>query len=578
MNRRQTLALGVSTAGLALLGACGGDSSAPSQADPDILALDRFARAAAGHRVAEFMVAMPDGQRLQTWIYLPRAGSGPFPTLVSRTPYDLPYNPIGGFPEDHANEAIEARPEDVGWTEATDRGYALVINMPRGRGNSEGRFQLLMDSPADADKLLQWVEKQPWCNGRIGVMGDSAAGALSLQMAASRRPSVKAVYAQATTPDFFGGSIFEQGLVKWEAVLPFMLNTATDNSASHEQSLGLGSAELLALKDQAGAALGEMFGSLEAGDATASGWWTEPPTPTLPVVSRLQPAWTDFLALASRPSALAALDASSRIEAPTLHVTLWHDVFHTSAMRAWQDMQARRGDQRLIVLDGTHYEVDGPDRWAGLQPLFTWFDHHLKAAGSEVPAWPRVRYIAAGDSTQTFREAPAWPLPGSMRSVALPAPETTLQLQGLGAPTLGGNHLAAAAGMVDQTPLLGRPDVVSCVGEPMDQSLLLGGAARVRLPVLAESVLAGSAWLALRLVDVLPSGEWRLVREKMQRVSAAGMLTAEFDGIAYRFEAGSRPALVVTAGNFPAYVPLHQTATGTLRFGPVELLLPAAAL
>jgi hypothetical protein len=111
----------------ALLSACGGGDSGPG---PRVVALSEFHRAVAGHRVVEVAVPGADGARLATYVYLPAQGDGPFPTLVMRTPYDLPIPPVSGFPEDHVNAETEARAEDVGWTEATDRGYTLVVQAP----------------------------------------------------------------------------------------------------------------------------------------------------------------------------------------------------------------------------------------------------------------------------------------------------------------------------------------------------------------------------------------------------------------------------------------------------------------
>ena len=141
-----------------------------------------------------------------------------------RTPYDLPLTPVSGFANGHPNADIEAGPEDVGWTEATDRGYALVVQVMRGRYGSDGVFSLFLDEVEDGGALIRWIEKQPWSNGRIGIFGDSASGVASLQAAASGRPSIRAVYAQATSPDFIGGVIFPEGRVKWEALLPFVLS------------------------------------------------------------------------------------------------------------------------------------------------------------------------------------------------------------------------------------------------------------------------------------------------------------------------------------------------------------------
>lgn len=130
-----------------LLAACGGGGSvSASKPDADVVGVEQFRKAAAGHRVLEYKVKGADGTNLATYVYLPKEGAGPFPVLVMRTPYELPITPVSGFPEEHANAEIEARAEDVGWTEATDRGYALVVQVVRGRLESEGVFSLFLGS------------------------------------------------------------------------------------------------------------------------------------------------------------------------------------------------------------------------------------------------------------------------------------------------------------------------------------------------------------------------------------------------------------------------------------------------
>ncbi len=137
-----------------VLSACGGGGS-PTSSDPEIVGFEQFRPAAAGHRVMDLKVKGSDGVDPATYVYLPAQGNGPFPVLAMRTPYDLPLTPVSGFPQEHPNADIEARPEDVGWTEATDRGYALVVQVIRGRYGSDGVFSLFLDEVEDGGALIR---------------------------------------------------------------------------------------------------------------------------------------------------------------------------------------------------------------------------------------------------------------------------------------------------------------------------------------------------------------------------------------------------------------------------------------
>jgi putative CocE/NonD family hydrolase len=555
-----------------LLAACSGGNSDP---EIPVVGFGEFRRAVAGHRVVEVGVAGGDGTRLATYVYLPAQGDGPFPTLVMRTPYDLPITPVSGFPEDHTNAQIEARAEDVGWTEATDRGYALVVQVMRGRLKSDGVFSLFLgDEEADGDALIRWVERQPWSNGRIGIFGDSASGVASLQAAASGRSSIKAVFAQATSPDFVGGVIFPEGRVKWEALLPFVLTQVSENGKDHDAKLGLTTAQVAALKNQAGDALQEMFGAVGAGDPSQSSWWTRPITRDFPIVSQLYPRWAELLAIGSNPAARAALNVTDRIRAPVLHVSLWHDFFQVTAFRAFDRLQRTRGDQKLIVLDGTHYDIDKPELWPS-RPMFAWFDHWLKGEANGVGNWPAVQYVLAGQPGGPLRSSPVWPPGGTASATStLAAPPRSLVINPAApAPTLGGSHLTVDAGMRDQRPLLNRADVTELQGSPLSAAALLLGTAEADLTVLE----AGVGDIVIKLVDRRSDGEVRLLREAVVTLSGAGTLRVSFAPLAYTFDAGSAPGLVVAGASLPAYRSTSPALTGSVRLGGAKLEMPMAA-
>jgi len=562
---------------VSLLAACGGGGGGGGSSGPElaVVGLSEFRRAVAGHRVAELKVPGADGTRLSTYVYLPAQGNGPFPTLVMRTPYEIPFTPVGGFPEEHANAEIETRPEDVGWTEATDRGYALVVQVTRGRFTSDGVFSLFVrDEVRDGETLIRWVERQPWSNGKIGVFGDSASGVVSLQAAASGRTSIKAVFVQNTSPDFVGGVLFPEGRVKWEALLPFVLGQSFDNSEDHDSKLGLTAQQIGQLKGQAGAALGEMFDAVEAGDPAQSSWWTRAIVPDFPIASQLQPRWADLLAAGRNPATLAELDMTDRIRAPVLHVSMWHDFFQESAFKSFGRMQAVRGDQKMIVLDGTHYDIDDPERWP-TKPMFLWFDHWLKGEANGAQNWPRVQYVLAGQPDGPLRSSPVWPLAGATSVVStLAAPGRALTLNPAApTPTLGGNHLRVPAGMLDQRPLLERADVVELKGASLPAGRLLLGAADVELTVLQ----AGAGDIVVKLVDRRPDGEVRLLREAVVALSGAGTKKVNFEPLAYAFDAGSAPGLVVAGASFPAYRSFSPPLSGSVLLGSAKLQLPLTA-
>ncbi len=112
------------------------------------------------------MVAMRDGVRLATDVYLPD-GAGPFPVVLERTPY--------GRGEISRSELTAANREPASRASLaaffTSAGYAVVYQDTRGRHGSEGVFVKYLSDGHDGFDCCGWVVGQDWCDGRICTMG-----------------------------------------------------------------------------------------------------------------------------------------------------------------------------------------------------------------------------------------------------------------------------------------------------------------------------------------------------------------------------------------------------------------------
>jgi putative CocE/NonD family hydrolase len=84
----------------------------------------------------------------------------------------------------------------TGWLEAGDtrfitaRGYVHVIGAPRAIGKAEGGGSREFDSY----DLIEWIARQPWCNGQVGMVGISGFGAEQFNVAKQQPPSLKAIF------------------------------------------------------------------------------------------------------------------------------------------------------------------------------------------------------------------------------------------------------------------------------------------------------------------------------------------------------------------------------------------------
>ena len=134
----------------------------------------------------DVMILMRDGVRLATDIYRPtRNGeptAGEFPTILGRTSYD--------------------KNSDQMWIEPvanffTPRGYVVVLQDLRGRHHSEGMGQYFHTANPqegeDGYDTIEWIAKQTWSNGRVGMTGSSHGGIVQTAATLTRPPHLTTI-------------------------------------------------------------------------------------------------------------------------------------------------------------------------------------------------------------------------------------------------------------------------------------------------------------------------------------------------------------------------------------------------
>jgi putative CocE/NonD family hydrolase len=154
----------------------------------------------------EVMIAMRDGAHLHTVIFTPKRFSGTLPILISRTPYG-----VGGMDKAFESPALKYLVRD---------GYIFVFQDIRGRFTSEGKFVMLrpmrdkakpkaIDESTDAYDTIDWLIKNvPRNNGRVGMLGTSYPGWLTVIAMLDPHPALKAVSPRASPADMFIGDDF----------------------------------------------------------------------------------------------------------------------------------------------------------------------------------------------------------------------------------------------------------------------------------------------------------------------------------------------------------------------------------
>lgn len=102
-------------------------------------------------------VPLRDGVHLNATLYQPAGQKEPRPCLFTLTPYvGQSYHDRGMYFAAH--------------------GYPFLTIDVRGRGNSEGEYHPLIQEAKDGYDIVEWLAKQPYCNGKVSMWGGSYAG------------------------------------------------------------------------------------------------------------------------------------------------------------------------------------------------------------------------------------------------------------------------------------------------------------------------------------------------------------------------------------------------------------------
>jgi hypothetical protein len=126
----------------------------------------------------DVMAPMRDGVRLATDVYLPSRNGNPlderFPVILIRTPYE---------------KGTSAKVSES----FASHGYAVVVQDTRGRYKSEGVWHMLTDDGRDGFDTAEWIIRQSWSNGKIGMYGVSYVGGTQHAMAMEKPPGLVTV-------------------------------------------------------------------------------------------------------------------------------------------------------------------------------------------------------------------------------------------------------------------------------------------------------------------------------------------------------------------------------------------------
>src|SRR3954454_13342770 len=166
---------------------------------------------------------MPDGVRLAGTLYLAEA-PGPWPALLEAYPYRK--DDLSVWPDEYR------RLRDEG-------DYAVCPIDVRCTGSSAG-IPLSETPPRDAEDLshvIEWLSRQEWSTGSVGMYGSSYAGFNAIHAAMRQPPALKAIVALYATDDRYTDDIHFGGGVRKAIEFGYPLSMVSMNALPPVPSL-----------------------------------------------------------------------------------------------------------------------------------------------------------------------------------------------------------------------------------------------------------------------------------------------------------------------------------------------------
>jgi uncharacterized protein len=529
MARRVLQALLVGTLASSSMPALAGEAvgaakvapDAPSWFDQSRLRPESFAR------VVKRSLYVPgaDGTRLAVDIYLPEQPSpGQLPTILELTRYyrsdQMLDDPVGSCRSILPRIAFFAK-----------RGYAVVIVDARGTGASFGsrKSELSDEELRDGGAVLDWIARQPWSNGRVGVTGVSYIGTAAELLVRSGHPALKAAAPVSAGYDFYSDIIFPGGsredyfIKKWGT-----MNAALDEGRPSSNPIP----EWPPFAKMKGPCPvdGDEDGKLLA-SAIAEHQGNFNFTAALPQVE-FRDDWTRLVRLPQPYDNRRAIDAAG---VPMLFLNGWVDAGYATG-GIHRLINTTSPSMRLIIGPSSHglsafYEPGVTEPLASSfnfrAEVLRFFDHYLGGVANGYEQEPRVRWFTTGSNT--WHSADRWPEPlrvdrfcfgkeGVLGSDGCGSPSRLVHTPTADAATGTMSRWNAPMGMPVAYSERSRTDeaLLSFTSAPLTERLLVTGTPLVTLK-LRNSARDADYFVYLEQVD--PQGRSFYVTEGILRAS-----------------------------------------------------------
>ena len=512
-----------------------------------------FDLAAAAYNVSvhnNVPLAMPDGVYLATDLYLPQA-KRPLPTILMRTPYGRA-GTTGGVMVFISHRFAE-------------RGYNVVCQDVRGRFDSGDEFEPFLHERQDGLATLDWIARQRWSDGTVGMWGPSYLGyvqwaAAVAELERGERPILRAMMplvAQSDMVDQTNNGPNLDTVLRWM----FILDVLTDE----KKTLWQRAMAVFNVRAQ-DRALEKGFNHLPMATADEAILGKQ--------VSFFR-TWAEHFEQENDPY-LETVNLKRYVTqvSPPVHMTGgWYDIFLSGMIDDFVRLQAA-GKRPFLTIGGWHHFSFG-DQLHTISDALAWFDAHLKRDHQKLREKPVRLYLMGADEWRDYEQ---WPPPHPIRAYYLQGmgsekngrlaptgplrtdlPDRYLYNPADPTPNVGGPLLSPGAGPTDNQELEARPDVLIFTSPPLTAAVDVIGPVRARLYV--QSSTDYTDFFA-RLCDVDENGRSLNVCDGLLRLKpgigelqpdGTRCIEVDMSATAYRFPAKHRLRLQVSSGAHPRF-------------------------
>lgn len=526
------------------------------------------------------MVTMRDGVHLSVDIYAPKS-SETLPGILSITPY---------------SNTLQLFQDEARWYAA--RGYVVVMADSRGRYDSEGTWNPFdARHKADGYDLVEWIAKQTWSNGKVGMIGMSYQAVTQWWTASMAPPHLAVIVPQVSPPDWFYNVPYQDGaLTGWFFCWSAWMSGRTMQPIDIEKFGGLSAllkhTPYIDIRSILGMESAPWFDEIYEQNKASDPYW--------------------------KGTFVQNQQSYSNVRVPSLAFSGWFDVNHPGTPMNYLGMKkyGSTPDARLTrmiigpwvhhintrVVGGIDY---GPDAVIDVRGYTTrWLDRFLKGIDNGAERDPPVHVFVMGENK--WHSEQDWPLPEA-------TPTDYFLVSGGHANSLKGDgllstdppqHVGSDTYVYDpHKPTLdpfdsavyenhGALDTrLSAIGDEVlvYQTSPLTSPVEVTGPVEATLYAATSArdtdWM-MRLVDVLPDGRSLLLTEGVVRARSrdpanegrfsASQLSVVESGKVYKyiiqfwrgtanlFQRGHRIRVELSSSWYPYYAPNLNTGADNL--------------